>query len=230
MILTTEETQWVADRMKMYDIKYQEIYYEILDHILTAIELKRGNGDNREIAVVFQDVVDTDFGGYMGIETLAIQQEQIYRKFVGGTSSKILGKNLSDWRIWAFTLLASALAYKLPDTKTMHGVFFVVILLLAFTPLIYTFTLISSNVKTIKGKQSLLKAHLMSQTFLPGMLLNGIIYIPSFFSGFVDGENGFKLMLRWPMPALMVVLIFFAVLNLSVINLCRLILDKRSIS
>ncbi len=28
MILTTEETEWVSNRMKVYDIKYEEIYYE----------------------------------------------------------------------------------------------------------------------------------------------------------------------------------------------------------
>jgi len=229
MILTTDETDWVTERLKVYTIKYQEIYYEILDHILTAIEAKRCNGDNREIAVIFQNVVDSDFGGYVGIENLALQQEKIYRKYAGGVFTKILRGNLSDWRIWTFTLVSSALAYQLPDTRVMHAVFFVIILLLAFTPVIYAFALISRSVKTIKGKQSLLKGHVISQTYLPGMLLNGIIYLPTFFTGFATGDNGFKLMNHWPMPLLMVVLVFFAVLNLSAINLCRQMLTKKVI-
>ena len=230
MILSPTELQWVTERMKIYDIKYQEIYYEILDHILTAVETKRDNGDIRDISVVFQDVVDADFGGYAGIENLALEQGKSYRKYVGSTFLKIFRGNLSDWRVWAFILVVFALAYKLPDTKVMHVVFFVVILLLAFTPLLYAFTLISRSVKTaVKGKRSLLKRHVMSITYLPGMLLNGIIYIPTFFTGVADGDNGFKLMQHWPLPALMVALVFFALLNLSAINLCKQVLKKDAI-
>jgi hypothetical protein len=225
MILSPEELQWVTDRMKIYDIKYQEIYYEMLDHILTAIEAKRDNTDNREISVVFQDVVDTDFGGYKGIEELALKQVKIYRKYVGGTLSKIL-RSYFNWKVLTFTVIVSALAYTLPNNKPMHVVFLIAIFLLAFTPLIYTYVLISRKVKTIKGKRSLLKGHLLSQTYLPAMLLNSIIYLPTFFTGVVDGDNGFKLMQHWPLPALMLVLVFFAILNLSAINLCHQVLNK----
>ncbi|MGY4539699.1 hypothetical protein ACVW0P_004138 [Mucilaginibacter sp. UYNi724] len=218
MILSPEELQWATDRMKIYDIKYQEIYYELFDHVITAIEAKRIKGDNRKIDVVFQNVVDTDFGGYRGIEELALQQAKTYRKFVGGTFSKIIRGYLTDWRIWTFTLVVSALAYKLPDTKAIHVVFLTVVFLLAFTPLLYSFTLISRNVKTIKGKKSLLKGHVMSLTYLPASLLNAIIYLPTFFTGIIDGDNGFKLMQHWPLPALMLVLVVFAVLNLSAIT------------
>ncbi|MET3979141.1 hypothetical protein ABIB62_001728 [Mucilaginibacter sp. UYP25] len=44
MILTPEELQWATDRMKIYDIKYQEIYYELFDHVITAIKAKRIKG------------------------------------------------------------------------------------------------------------------------------------------------------------------------------------------
>ncbi|WP_374950609.1 hypothetical protein [Mucilaginibacter sp.] len=226
MILTSSEMQWVSDRMKVYDIKYQEIYYEILDHIITAIELKRTGGDTREIAIVFQDVVDTDFWGYAGIESLALQQEKIYRKYVGSKSSKMLRSNLLDWRIWLITVVLSALAYQLPNNRFTHIVFLSAIFLLAFTPLVYSYALTSRNVKTIKKKRSLLKAHVISHTYLPAMLLNSIIYLPTFFTGLADGDNGFKLMAHWPMPALMVVLMFFTVLNYSFISLCRQMLRK----
>lgn len=228
MILLPEELQWVTERMKIYDIKYQESYYEILDHILTAIEAKRDNGDSREISVVFQDVVDTDFGGYSGIEELAVRQENIFNKYVGG-AFKTIFRGYLNWGVLVFTIVASGLAYTLPNNKAMHSVFFIAIFLLAFSPLLYTFILISRKVTPVKGKKSLLKGRLISQTYLPGMLLNSIIYLPVLFEG-GDDTNGFKLMRQWPLPALMVILIFFAVLNLSSITLCNQVLKKKGIS
>ncbi|MBD1386251.1 hypothetical protein IDJ75_13275 [Mucilaginibacter rigui] len=225
MILSPHELQWVTERMKIYDIKYQESYFEILDHILTAIETKRDNGDTRDISVVFQDVVDTDFGGYSGIEALAVKQENIYNKYIGGVFKAIF-RGYLNWGLLVFTIVISALAYTLPDNKAMHGVFFIAILLLAFSPLLYAFLLISRKGTSVKGKKSLLKGRLISQTYLPGMLLNGIIYLPVLFKG-GDDVNGFKIMQHWPLPALMVILIFFAVLNLSSITLCNQVLKKR---
>lgn len=228
MILTPEELQWVTDRMKIYDIKYQESYYEILDHILTAIEIKRDNGDTREISVVFQDVVDADFGGYSGIEALAIKQENIFNKYIGAAFNGIL-RGYLNWKLLAFTALTSGLALTLPNNKAMHSVFFIAIFLLAFSPLLYAFVLISRKGEKVKGKKSLLKGRLISQTYLPGMLLNSIIYLPVLFrSG--DDINGFKLMQHWPLPVLMVILIFFAVLNLSAITLCNQVLKKKGIN
>ncbi|MES2064253.1 MAG: hypothetical protein V4456_20190 [Bacteroidota bacterium] len=228
MILSPEELQWVTERMKIYDIKYLESYYEILDHILTAIEIKRDNGDTREISVVFQDVVDTDFGGYSGIETLAVKQENIYNKYIGA-AFKTIFRGYLNWRLFVFTIIISGLAYTLPDNKVMHAVFFIAIFLLAFSPMLYAFVLISRKREGVKGKRSLLKGRLMSQTYLPGMLLNGIIYLPVIFqSG--DDNNAFKMMQHWPLPVLMVILIFFAVLNLSSITLCNQVLNKKGIN
>ena len=65
MILTTEELKWINKRMEWYDIKYQEIYDEIFDHIITGIEAARVSGDHRTIDIVFQRVVDNPFGGYL---------------------------------------------------------------------------------------------------------------------------------------------------------------------
>jgi hypothetical protein len=225
MILSADELQWVTERMKIYDIKYQEVYYEILDHILSALEAKRSSGDNRDISVVFQDVIDTDFGGYRGIEDLTIKQEKIYKKYIGSLFNEIF-RGYFNWKLIAFTLVTSALAYTLPNNKAMHAVFFIAIFLLAFSPIIYAFILISYKVEIIKGKRSLLKGRLISQTYIPGMLLNGVIYLPAFFMSWGDGDNGFKLMQHWPLPILMVMLVFFGILNLSAINMCNQVLKK----
>lgn len=227
MILSPEELQWVTDRMKIYDIKYQEIYYEILDHILTAIELKRDNSDIRDISVVFQDVVDTDFGGYRGIEELALREEKIYSKYIRSSFNSIL-RSYFNWKVLAFTIIAVGLAYILPATKVMHEVLYVAIFLLAFSPLVYTFILISRSVSTIKGKRSLLKGHLVSQTYLPAMLLNGVMYFPVFFTD--DTDNVYRMYRQLPLPILALSLIFFMLLNISAITLCNQVLKKQGIS
>ena len=145
MTLSPEELQWVTERMKIYDIKYQEIYYEVLDHIITAIELKRDLADKREISIVFQDVVDTDFGGYLGIEELALKQQKIYTKYIGRRFNTIFC-GYFNLKLLAFTIVVSGLAYTLPNNKPMYAVFFIAIFLLAFSPLIYAFILISRKV------------------------------------------------------------------------------------
>jgi len=38
--------------MEVYPINYQEVYDEILDHIVTAIETARKNGDQRAVEAV----------------------------------------------------------------------------------------------------------------------------------------------------------------------------------
>ncbi len=54
MILSADELKWIDDRMMIYEIKYREIYNEIADHIITAIEEKRKAGDMGEIKYLFQ--------------------------------------------------------------------------------------------------------------------------------------------------------------------------------
>ena len=116
MILTIEELEWVKERMKIYVIKYQEIYDEILDHILTGIEERRTAGDEREIPVVFQDVVEEHFNGYVGIEALALNEEKIYQKNIRSLFYQRL-KQSFNWQVLLISVILLALAYKMPNVK-----------------------------------------------------------------------------------------------------------------
>jgi hypothetical protein len=227
MILTDEETQWVTERMKVYKIKYQEVYNEVFDHILTAIEDKRSAGDDRPILSVFQDVVDTHFGGYTGIDELAAGQEKIYSKRIQGDFKKIF-KSYFTWKLLVFAVLAMSLSFGLPNNSLLHKALLVVIFLFAISPSLYTFVYIRKMLR-FRGKQSLLLQNLISQAYMPAVFLNGALYIPAIF--FVDdtSSSGFQLFKQLPLPVLVLVMILFMVLNLSTITLCNKEMEKKNV-
>lgn len=180
MILSAEEVNWVTDRMKIYDIKYQEIYDEVLDHILTAIEDRRTAGNVKEISVLFQNVVDEQFGGYAGIEALAQTQEKIHQRNIRTLFLDQL-KTQFNWQTLLIATVLMAVALKIPPTRPVHNFFVLTIFFLVVSPIIYAYSLLAGKIKTIKGKSSLFKGHLLTQMALPLMLLQCCIYIPTIF-------------------------------------------------
>jgi hypothetical protein len=225
MILSAEELDWVTKRMKVYDIKYQEIYNELFDHILTAIEAMRLADDDRDITIVFQEVVDSHFGGYLGIEDVAAKQEKTYTTHIRKSFSKIFW-GYFNWKLGVFTAIALGLTLKLPDVKPMHNTLLVAICFFAISPMVYTYITVSRKLEISKGRRSLLKGQLVTQAYLPAMFLNGALYLPAIF--FVNDESsaGFKLYKQLPLPVLMLVMILFMVLNLSVVSLCRQVINR----
>jgi hypothetical protein len=228
MILSAEELQWVTDRMKVYGIKYQEIYNELFDHILTAIEDKRKDGDERDIMIVFQDVIDSHFGGYQGIEEVATSQEKVYIAHIRRSFRRILGSYF-NWKLLVFTIIALVLTFKLPSVKLMHNILLVFILLFAVSPMVYTYITITKKVKVAKGRRSLLKGQLLTQAYLPLSFLNGALYLPTIFFVNDNTSTGIKLLGQIPLPVLILLTIFYMLLNLSAINLCNQIIKKETI-
>lgn len=53
------EMDYIHTRMKNYDIKFQEIYNELFDHIVTAIEEKREAGDTATIERMYTEATKT---------------------------------------------------------------------------------------------------------------------------------------------------------------------------
>jgi Ca2+-binding EF-hand superfamily protein len=116
MILSTQEIEWVKERMNIYVIKYQEIYDEILDHILTAIEERRKAGDDQNIESLFQNVVDDDFSGYIGIEVLAEDEEKLYQKKIRTIFYSNL-KQQFNWKTLLIAVVLIAIAFQLPNVR-----------------------------------------------------------------------------------------------------------------
>ncbi len=224
MKLKLDELRWIEKRMEIYVIKFQEIYDEILDHIITAIEERRENGDARAIEMVFQQVVDDDFDGYAGIESLAVTAERIYRKNIRSLFYNRL-KQLLNLQTMVVAIVLLVASYYMPDVKYVHVVLLGSIFLLAVSPIFYAGISIAGKTRTMRGKKSLLKSYLIAQVALPMALLNAFIYLPQVFI-----DEDFKIFKQLPPIALMVVLLVFLVTNVSYMQSSKELIDKNKLN
>jgi len=150
MNLSVRELDWINKRMDWYGIKYQEIYNEIFDHIVSAIELERADGDQHTIDIVFDKVAERDFGGYLGVDKIVKTYERAYR-------SKIKKSMLTNFKYYLnrqAMLLAVVLTitgFYLPHTKATSIVMVVALVLAACVPVLYAYRN-SPEIKTDDGK------------------------------------------------------------------------------
>ena len=68
MILTTVDLEYIDTRLDEHELKYQEVYDEIKDHVLLAMETARAGGDERDIEFLYNDMMATQFPGYYAFE------------------------------------------------------------------------------------------------------------------------------------------------------------------
>src|SRR5580698_9586695 len=82
MTLNNNDIAYISQRLAAYPIIiYHEIYDEMLDHVISAIEVRRGNGDERDIELLYNEVIETQFGGMKGITKLVLQNVSAYNKY-----------------------------------------------------------------------------------------------------------------------------------------------------
>ena len=228
MILTTTELDWINDQMKACKIKYQEIYDEILDHIITAIEEKRKSGDHQPIQLLFQKVIDTHFGGYAGVESLAVEQAKIYCVKVKKLKMQSF-KHYLNWPVLAFSIIVLALSFKLPNNKLMPDVLKLVCTILAISPFFYAVTSLWGKIKTSKGKKSILKTQVIAQTCWLVWFLHCFINMPKYF---IPGDKGAKwsLFYHLPVPVLILIVIVFAWANLATMRFCKEMMATKTLA
>jgi len=58
------------------EVKFNETYCEVYDHVMTALEAKDSLPD---IQQAYSDIIEEDFGGHRGIETLEENRKQVVR-------------------------------------------------------------------------------------------------------------------------------------------------------
>lgn len=228
-MISGQELKWIDTRMEICDIKYQEIYDEILDHVITAIEEKRKAGDQQDIKWLFQDVIDEHFKGFFGIEKLAKEQEDVYRQ---GMQKLWLqsAKQYLTWPMLAFIVLVLLISLKLPDIRVVKIFLLLGCLLLAFSPVIYAYLSLPGKLNTVKGKKSLLRSQLITKTQIPAFLLNGMIYLPQLFFIFNNGAENWSVFKHIPLPVYITIMMFFVVLNLTAIRFCRKVVATKAIT
>lgn len=211
------EMDYIHTRMKNYDIKFQEIYNELFDHIVTAIEEKREAGDTATIERMYTEVTDQQFGGFFGIERIAKSHENGYKKKV----KKMIWTNFRQYinlQSLVFVIVLVCLGLLFPRTKLVTGAFLVVIFAAAVYSSAYAYIKLR-NIKPKGGKISLVYSHTITQANFPLVFLNTILWIPQL-PGIFDDNYKFKLWNIYP-AVLALVLAFMIIYNLSCMRLCK---------
>jgi hypothetical protein len=200
MPLTPTDLNYIIHRMEMYDIKYQEVYDEIKDHVISAVEDMRAKGDRRNIVELFDDMMNTQFPGYWAFAEISKEYEKAYRKKIRKTIWANIRAYINFKSVLAM-ILSVALAVYLPRNKITMLIFFIALLLVALTPGFYAW-LKTKAMHLDDGKQSLVKNHLM---------------------GFVANEYDIKFLkpINYHPVICMLLLCFFVIYSLSSMRLCR---------
>jgi hypothetical protein len=217
MKLTQSELDWVDKRMDWYDIKFQEIYDELADHIISAIEVERENGDTRIIDIVFQQVTDRDFNGYLGIDEIVKTYEQAYRAKIkkGMWLNFKYYLNSKTAMVIFFFIIAG---FFIPRTKATILIMLIGLVLTAIVPMVYA-RINSPKLKTGKGKQSIVKAYMITRSgyllTLISLLLNVI--------GFIARQCNIAFLkpVNYHPVVYMLFFAFFITYGLSTIRLCK---------
>jgi hypothetical protein len=217
MSLSTRELEWINKRMDWYGVKFQEIYDELTDHIISAIEVERAAGDHHTIDIVFDKVTDRDFGGYIGIDKIAKTYENAYRSKIKKDLFENLKFYLNKPILTVIALLIVA-GFYLPRTKVTITTIFIGLLLTAIIPLVYA----HRNYPRIKiddGKQSIIQSYMKSRALLLMTLINLILWV---IGGAARTWNiTFLNPVNYHPVIYMLLFSFFIIYGLSIMRLCR---------
>ncbi len=211
------DLDYIHTRMKNYEIKYQEIYNELFDHIVTAIEEKRTEGDTRSMQIMYTEVIDTQFGGYDGIERVAKSHEDGYKKKV---MKLIWGnfRNYLNFQSLVFMAVLIGVSFTLPHTKLTVVILTVMMFIVAIHSSAYAYIKLR-RIKPSKGKTSLVYSHTITQANLPIMFLNALLWLPQLPTIFNDN---YKLTLPHFHPAILAFeLAMILIYDISCMRLCK---------
>lgn len=227
MKLTYWEMDYIHNRMKNYEIKFQEIYNELFDHIVTAIEERRAAGSTDSVEQMYEEVVNTQFRGFYGvaneIEELAKSHENAYRSKV----RKMIWANYRyylNFKTLLFTIVLIVLSFELPHNKSTSLVLVIAIFVAALFSTVFAYVELRS-IKPSRGKTSLVYAHTLILANFPLVLLNCALWLPQLPYELMDKDPGFKLV-NIPLPVLALVLALILIYNLSCVRLCRQELEQ----
>lgn len=191
------EKEWVADRLRIYEIKYAEVYNEVYDHMLSAIAAKRADGDIRPILHIFQETMDQDFGSHKGLAEMTEERASlvsgILRDSLKAEFFKYYNSGKALWTMGVFVT-----AYLLVLWLEIPIVFIAVpAVLLSIFPVFYIsfFGFSRRHLSGIlsKRKRSMVNEHMLVISSSMLIILNGVLHaLPMLISWFV-GDDRFLL-------------------------------------
>lgn len=215
MKITQEELAWIIKRIDWYEIKYQEIYDELFDHIVTAIETERENGNSRPIESVFQNVVDRDFNGYLGIDKIIADQKKAHRNKI---QNQLMAaqKSMLNYKSFVLLGLLLVLGYYLPENGSLKILLFVIGFIIAIYPAIYA-AVIFRKLKTDIGKSSLTKGVILIHSNLTGFFFfNFLLLVNDLVKGW--NLNIYHILIS---PTFLLFFFFlFTIRGLSIMQVC----------
>ncbi|MDP9080643.1 MAG: hypothetical protein M3O71_24730 [Bacteroidota bacterium] len=217
MSLTTRELEWIDKRMDWYGIKFQEIYDELADHIISAIEVERAGGDQRTIDLVFDKVANRDFGGYLGVDCIVKTYEQAYRDKIKKGLFENFKLYLNKLTLMAISLFVIA-GFYIPRTKATVITMLIGLLLTAIIPLVYAHRN-SPQIKIDDGKQSIVQGYMKSRALLLITFINLILCVIGGVARTWD--VAFLNPINYNPAIYMLLFSFFIIYGLSVMRLCR---------
>jgi hypothetical protein len=217
------EMDYIHNSMKNYDIKFQEIYNELFDHIVTAIEERRTSGDTNSLEQMYAGVVKIQFGGYSGIEKIAKSHEDGYKRKV----RKMIWANFRhyiNFQSLVFIIALMCIGFSLPHTKLIMGIFFIAIFAAAAYSSLYAYIKLRA-IKPKGGKISLVYSHTITQANFPLIFLNALLWVPQLPNIFSDNYKFSILDIYYP-AILALLLALMIIYNLSCMRLCRQELEQ----
>jgi hypothetical protein len=219
MKLTAIDLDYIDDRLEACEFKYQEIYDEIRDHVIMAIEVSRKSGDERVIESVFDDMMSTQFPGYYAFEKIAIAYEKAYRIKIKKTIWANFRYYLNLQNILLLAVLFIIMFY-LPQNKLTNIALFVCGIALAVVPVIYAHFQ-TQQVKTDAGKKSIVKEHIKTRAaFL--LLINLYVLSPIIMNEHTSLSYKFYRFYSYYDSVIgMLLILFYIIYTLSIVRLCR---------
>ena len=216
MKLSESDLVYISQRMETYPIIYQEIYDEILDHVISAVETARANDDHRDIELVFNEIMDTHFGGVKEIRGIVLQNVMAYNKKIG----KQFRANIKGYLTLQVIVLIAIIiigSFYLPETKTINSVLLFAVIIASFFSIFYT--LIKTwSVKKTKRKMSLTVSHVRSLSQYLTFITYAILFVPRFMpKSWLPVFNP----LRYSPFIYVTLLCFFVIYTLSVVQLYK---------
>jgi hypothetical protein len=184
MILTEPEIAVVNIRLKKYRKLYREIFEELYDHILSLIEIKRQDGDNRDIAIVLKEVIDVDFEGDRGLHRIALQRFTLFRAGLW----RQLWEFIRQYTIlfWVLVILMLSAIYFVPYFDNLNIAFTIACFVMASIPLGYLI-----YIKGFKGvfyKGSVKLSTIGTYAVYPLNMFTVVFFLPFAVTRLVEGH------------------------------------------
>lgn len=158
------EKKWIAKQLKIYEIKYAEIYNEVYDHILAACDDKRHHGDARAILSLFQETMDQDIGSHAGIAQMTAEREDSLKTILKSSFNATFKSYLNSAKL-TIPFGIACITYIMAEFSQLNVKWLVVMIVItSWSPNFYLLIVGTKNgyLRTIRSKRKTsLVNHLM---------------------------------------------------------------------